>query len=41
MKDIMSDSIQRMSEILSDADSDELHKFVASLRYAVEFMRKL
>ena len=34
-------SIQCMSEILSDADPDELQKFVASLSCVVEFMEKI
>lgn len=41
MEDILNDSIQRMSQILGDADPDELQEFVASLRHATEFMQKL
>jgi len=41
MEDVLSDSIQRMSEILDNADPNELHKFAASLRYIIEFMQKL
>lgn len=40
MEDIMKISIQRMSEILSTADPNELAKFIDSLKYAVEFMQK-
>lgn len=41
MEDTMRNSTQRISEILGDADPDELLKFVDSLRYAVEFMQKI
>ncbi len=40
MEDMMRISIQRMNEILGNADPNELLKFVDSLRYAVEFMQK-
>ncbi|MBV7271501.1 MarR family transcriptional regulator [Clostridium sp. PL3] len=40
MEDMMKVSIQRMNEILGNADTDEVLKFVDSLRYAVEFMQK-
>lgn len=41
MEDMMTNSAQRMGNILGDADPDELLKFVDSLRYAVEFMQKI
>ncbi|MDD4170000.1 MAG: MarR family winged helix-turn-helix transcriptional regulator [Desulfotomaculaceae bacterium] len=41
METTLSSSTRCMSEILSDADPDELQKFVAGLRYAVEFMEKI
>jgi DNA-binding MarR family transcriptional regulator len=41
MENTMSSSIQCMSEILNDADPDELKKFAASLRCIVEFMEKI
>lgn len=41
MEDTMRNSTQRMREILSDADPNELQKFLASLRYAVEFMQRM
>lgn len=41
MENTLNCSTQCMSDILSNADPDELHKFVASLRYAVEFMKKI
>lgn len=41
MEDIMSDSTQRMSEILGDVDPDELKKFADSLRFVVNFMQKI
>jgi hypothetical protein len=41
MENTMSCSIQCMSEILNDADPDELKKFAASLRCIVEFMEKI
>lgn len=41
MKDIVDEAIRRMDEILTAADPDELRKFAASLRYTVEFMKRL
>lgn len=38
---IADESIRRMGEILTKADSDELHKLADSLRYTVEFMKRL
>lgn len=40
MEGMMKISINRMSEILSTADPNELAKFTDSLKYAVEFMQK-
>ncbi len=41
MEATIRNSTERMSEILRNADPDELLKFVDSLRYAVEFMQKI
>ncbi|WP_368489922.1 MarR family winged helix-turn-helix transcriptional regulator [Clostridium sp. BJN0013] len=41
MEAMMRNSTQRMNEILSNADPNELLKFISSLRYAVEFMQKI
>lgn len=41
MEAIMRNSTQRMYEILSNADPDELLEFISSLRYAVEFMQRI
>jgi len=41
MEDMMRNSAQRMGNILSDSDPDELLKFVESLSYAIEFMQKI
>lgn len=41
MEDIMRNSIQCINKILSNTKSDELMKFMDSLKYAAEFMKKI